>query len=105
SFNPVFAGPQESAGRWPQRPELASGRLNIMSPKVIVALDVDTREEALALVDALGASADHYKIGIQTLAAAGPQLARALIDQGKHVFLDLKLHEIPASVAGAVRVA
>ena len=76
-----------------------------MTRKVIVALDFDSGQEALALVDALGAESNHYKIGIQTLAAAGPQLARTLADRGKYVFLDLKLHEIPASVAGAVRVA
>jgi orotidine-5'-phosphate decarboxylase len=72
---------------------------------VIVALDFDTEVDALSLVDRLGPAADSYKIGIQTLAAAGPHLVRALISQGKNVFLDLKLHEIPASVAGAVRVA
>jgi len=73
--------------------------------KVIVALDFDTEREALDLVQALGDAADHYKIGIQTLTAVGPSLARMLIEQGKHVFLDLKLHEIPNSVASAVRVA
>jgi orotidine-5'-phosphate decarboxylase len=72
---------------------------------VIVALDFDTGAEALAIVDKLGSAATHYKIGLQTLTAAGPQLVQALVAQGKHVFLDLKLHEIPASVAGAVRVA
>jgi orotidine-5'-phosphate decarboxylase len=72
---------------------------------VIVALDFDTGAEALAIVDNLGSAATHYKIGLQTLAAAGPQLVRALVAQGKKVFLDLKLHEIPASVAGAVSVA
>jgi orotidine-5'-phosphate decarboxylase len=76
-----------------------------MKPGVIVALDVDMQAQALALVDRLGPSADFYKVGIQTLTAVGPQLVRALTAQGKHVFLDLKLHEIPASVAGAVRVA
>jgi orotidine-5'-phosphate decarboxylase len=73
--------------------------------KVIVSLDFDSEREALALVHALGARADHFKVGIQTLTAAGPQLPRALLERGKHVFLDLKLHEIPNSVAGAVRVA
>ena len=76
-----------------------------MSRKVIVSLDFDSAEEALALVSALGTGSDFYKIGIQALLAAGPQLPRALVEQGKHVFLDLKLHEIPNSVAQAVRVA
>jgi orotidine-5'-phosphate decarboxylase len=76
-----------------------------MRRAVIVALDFDTEVEALSLVDRLGPSADFYKVGLQTLTAAGPQLVRALIERRKQVFLDLKLHEIPASAAGAVRVA
>lgn len=72
---------------------------------VIVALDVDSEAEALSVVQRLGSAAGSYKIGVQTLAAAGPQLVRTLAGRGKQVFLDLKLHEIPASVAGAVRVA
>jgi orotidine-5'-phosphate decarboxylase len=76
-----------------------------MSRTVIVSLDFDAAEAALGLVGALGPAATHYKIGIQTLAAAGPQLPAALVKQGKAVFLDLKLHEIPTSVAGAVQVA
>lgn len=76
-----------------------------MARSVIVSLDFDEAGSALALVDALGTAATHFKIGIQTLTAVGPQLATALVDRGKSVFLDLKLHEIPHSVAGAVRVA
>lgn len=72
---------------------------------VIVALDVDTGAEAHAIVRRLGDAATHYKIGLQLLTAAGPSLVRALVDGGKRVFLDLKLHEIPNSVAGAVRAA
>jgi orotidine-5'-phosphate decarboxylase len=73
--------------------------------KIIVALDFDTEREAMVLVQALGDAAEHYKIGIQTLTAVGPSLPRMLIERGKHVFLDLKLHEIPNSVASAVRAA
>jgi len=76
-----------------------------MGARVFVALDVDTQADALGMVERLEGAATHYKIGLQTLAAAGPGLVRALVLRGKHVFLDLKLHEIPASVAGAVRVA
>jgi len=72
---------------------------------VIVSLDFETAAEALALVRLLGPEADHYKIGLQLLTEAGPALARELVRQGKQVFLDLKLHEIPNSVAGAVRAA
>lgn len=57
------------------------------------------------MVDRLGPQADHYKIGLQLLTAAGPQLVSSLVQSGKHVFLDLKLHEIPNSVAGAIQAA
>ncbi|MBN8748055.1 MAG: orotidine-5'-phosphate decarboxylase, partial [Variovorax sp.] len=60
---------------------------------------------ALALVERLGPEAEHYKIGLQMLTEAGPDLARHLVNSGKSVFLDPKLHEIPSSVAGAVRAA
>jgi orotidine-5'-phosphate decarboxylase len=76
-----------------------------MPHNVIVSLDFDAAESALALVDRLGPAVTHYKVGLQTLVAAGPGLPATLVEQGKSVFLDLKLHEIPNSVAGAIRVA
>ena len=76
-----------------------------MPAPIIVALDFGSGAEALALVDRLGATADHYKVGLQLLTEAGPQLVAALVQTGKHVFLDLKLHEIPSSVAGAIKAA
>ena len=78
-----------------------------MNPRnrVIVALDVPTGAQARAIVGALGETAQHYKIGLQLLTAAGPALMRELIDAGREVFVDLKLFEIPNSVAGAVRAA
>jgi orotidine-5'-phosphate decarboxylase len=76
-----------------------------MPAPVIVALDLESAAEANALVKRLGAEADHYKVGLQLLAEAGPQVVTSLVRSGKHVFLDLKLHEIPNSVAGAIRAA
>lgn len=76
-----------------------------MSSPVIVALDFETSSEAMALVNALGESADSYKVGLQLLTEAGPQLVRDLVSMGKDVFLDLKIHEIPNSVSGAVAAA
>ncbi|MEP7100897.1 MAG: orotidine-5'-phosphate decarboxylase [Burkholderiales bacterium] len=73
--------------------------------RVIVGLDVATEAQARAIVAALGDSASFYKIGLQLLTAAGPALMRELVDAGTQVFLDLKLFEIPNSVAGAVRAA
>jgi orotidine-5'-phosphate decarboxylase len=76
----------------------------MLSP-VIVALDFPTKAEAMTLVSALGNEATSYKVGLQLLTEEGPQVVRDLVAKGKHVFLDLKLHEIPNSVAGAVRAA
>ncbi|MFJ6757566.1 orotidine-5'-phosphate decarboxylase [Streptomyces sp. NPDC091273] len=73
--------------------------------KVIVALDFDDRRAAEELVERLGDACDSYKIGLELLTAAGPGLARDLAERGHEVFLDLKLFEIPNSVAGAVRAA
>jgi orotidine-5'-phosphate decarboxylase len=76
-----------------------------MTEWVIVALDVESGGEALALVAALGDAALAYKIGLQLLTEAGPDVVRDLVGSGKQVFLDLKLHEIPNSVVGAVTAA
>jgi orotidine-5'-phosphate decarboxylase len=73
--------------------------------KLIVALDVSSDDEALKIVDTIGESADFYKVGLQLFTAAGPKVVRKLIDKGKKVFLDLKLHEIPNSVASATKAA
>jgi orotidine-5'-phosphate decarboxylase len=71
----------------------------------IIALDLATSEQALALVDQLGAAADFYKIGSQLFTAAGPPIVRDLRARGKRVFLDLKFHDIPNTVANAVAAA
>lgn len=76
-----------------------------LAERVIVALDVDHAEHAGRLVAQLGDAALAYKIGLQLLTADGPALARELAAAGKQVFLDLKLLEIPNSVAGAVTAA
>ncbi len=76
-----------------------------MSSCVIVALDFESSATALALVERLGADTSHYKVGLQLLTEAGPELVRTLVAAGKQVFLDLKLHEIPNSVAGGVKAA
>jgi len=70
---------------------------------IIVALDFDDARDAAALVERLGEHAGHYKVGLELLTTAGPGLARRLAEDGKGVFMDLKLFEIPNSVAGAVR--
>ena len=76
-----------------------------MTAPVIVALDYESSAEALALVRLLGQEATAYKVGLQMLVEEGPELVRTLVGMDKSVFLDLKTHEIPNSVAGAVRAA
>lgn len=71
--------------------------------RVIVALDVPTRKKALDLVDRLGDGASFYKIGVQLFSEAGPTLIDEMERRGKRIFLDLKFHDIPNTVAGAVR--
>lgn len=72
--------------------------------KVIVALDVPTGNEALRLVEELE-EARIFKVGLELFTAAGPALVEELTRRGKKVFLDLKYHDIPNTVAGAVRSA
>lgn len=76
-----------------------------MSSPVIVALDFPNQAQAMALVESLGEECSSYKVGLQLLTEEGPEVVRALVSQGKNVFLDLKLHEIPNSVASAVHAA
>ena len=70
--------------------------------EVIVALDVATGAEALSLTDRLGSLADFYKIGLELYTREGPSVVSDLRSRDKRVFLDLKLHDIPNTVAGAV---
>ncbi|MBK9167520.1 MAG: orotidine-5'-phosphate decarboxylase [Bryobacterales bacterium] len=69
---------------------------------IIVALDVESAEEARALVTKLGDSAGFYKVGMELYAAAGMEFVRELLGQGKDVFLDLKLYDIGETVKRAV---
>jgi orotidine-5'-phosphate decarboxylase len=73
--------------------------------RLIVALDVSSAAEAQKIVQALGPAVSTYKVGNQLFAAEGPGLVRELVGSGKKVFLDLKLHDIPNTVAGGVRSA
>ena len=76
-----------------------------MKNPLIVALDVETLNEAKALVAKLGDSVEIYKIGSQLFTACGPQAVREILAVGKKVFLDLKFHDIPNTVANAVESA
>jgi orotidine-5'-phosphate decarboxylase len=75
------------------------------SDKLIIALDVSTATAAKKIVAAVGDSALTYKVGMQLYTAEGPQLVRDLVASGRRVFLDLKYHDIPNTVAAAVQEA
>jgi len=69
--------------------------------KLIVALDVDDVSRALELCDALRESVGMFKVGMQLFTAAGPDVVRQIVSRGGRVFLDLKYHDIPNTVAMA----
>src|SRR5437870_13044996 len=71
------------------------------SDKLIVALDVETAHRALDLFDALRDVVSVFKIGSQLFTAVGPELVRQIVARGGRVFLDLKFHDIPNTVAAA----
>ncbi|MBV9181022.1 MAG: orotidine-5'-phosphate decarboxylase [Acidobacteria bacterium] len=73
--------------------------------QLVVALDVSTEAEAARLVRSLGSSVRTYKVGLELYTAEGPKLVRDLVSSRKNVFLDLKYHDIPHTVAAAVRQA
>ena len=70
---------------------------------IIVALDVNSRQEAVEKVKAIGDSIGFYKIGLELFTAEGPDVVKAVKDLGKRIFLDLKFHDIPRTVERAVK--
>jgi len=71
------------------------------APEFAIAFDVPTLDQALALDAKLGSGPEYAKVGLQLFTQAGPEAVRALSARGRRVFLDLKLHDIPNTVAGA----
>lgn len=79
--------------------------MNMPDPKIVVALDYADTASALKLVERLDPSLCRLKVGKELFTAAGPQLVESLVDRDFGVFLDLKFHDIPNTVAKACEAA
>ena len=75
------------------------------TPEIAVAFDVASLDQALELDRRIGSGPELAKVGLELYTAAGPDAVRALMDRGRRVFLDLKLHDIPNTVRSAARAA
>ena len=76
-----------------------------MNPALIVALDVPTLKEMEATINRLPVTIEWYKVGLEIFCAEGPEILAPLKTRNKKIFLDLKLHDIPRTVANAVKTA
>ncbi len=79
--------------------------MNDAKSRLIVALDVPNREAAIQAVEKLSGHVGLFKVGLEIFTSEGPRLVEEIRGRGEKVFLDLKLHDIPNTVAGAVRSA
>jgi orotidine-5'-phosphate decarboxylase len=79
--------------------------LELARQRLIVALDVPDSKSAMRLVAELEGTCNWFKVGLELFIAAGPAVLEPIVARGHNVFLDLKLHDIPNTVAGAVRSA
>jgi orotidine-5'-phosphate decarboxylase len=108
---PLFRTPLPYHGDMPvEQPDhtaaTAATRLHVNPrERLIVALDVPDARTASLLVDRLDDTCAWFKVGLELFVAAGPAVLEPLLRRGYSVFLDLKLHDIPNTVAGAVRSA
>ena len=93
------------------KPAFTSTRTSAPDPleearnRLIVALDVPGEAQAIEMANRLESSCRWFKVGLELFVAAGPAVLEQLADRGYSIFLDLKLHDIPNTVAGAVRSA
>jgi orotidine-5'-phosphate decarboxylase len=83
------------------KPVEAASTVMSVKERVIVALDVDSADEARRIVDELAGQSGAFKIGLQLFTAAGPDIVREFTSAGHKIFLDLKFHDIPNTVAKA----
>jgi orotidine-5'-phosphate decarboxylase len=97
---PEGLNPASSLAHAPVAERIAEAR-----KRLIVALDVPDAASATKLVDQLDNTCQWFKVGLELFVAAGPAVIAPLVERGHSVFLDLKLHDIPNTVAAAVRSA
>lgn len=105
-LNPTFAPASDTTVA--KDPALEDSAIDLMDEarqRLIVALDAPSREAALALVERLEGQCQWLKVGLELFVAAGPRMVEELAGRGHSIFLDLKFHDIPNTVAGAVRSA
>ena len=100
-LNPTFAATRSPL---PNRPPFAD-KTDLARERLIVALDVPTAAAAEVLLNRLDGACQWFKVGLELFTAAGPAVLEPLAARGHSVFLDLKFHDIPNTVAGAVRSA
>jgi orotidine-5'-phosphate decarboxylase len=98
-LNPAFAAARTRV------PYKMPEKINDARKRLIVALDVPTAATADELVNRLEGTCQWFKVGLELFTAAGPAVLEPLVARGHSVFLDLKLHDIPNTVAGAVRAS
>ncbi len=101
-MKPTFASDRPAV---PDRMPVQPDRMVEARKRLIVALDVPSVEAAQEMVRQLEGACQWFKVGLELFAAAGPAVVEALTARGHSVFLDLKFHDIPNTVAGAVRAA
>jgi len=100
-LNPTF-----SAARLPLADKVPlAGKIDEARHRLIVALDVPSAAASHELVNRLEGTCQWFKVGLELFTAAGPAVLEPLIARGHSVFLDLKFHDIPNTVSGAVRSA
>src|SRR5208283_2125364 len=97
--------PERLNPRFDAAPSVAPGAIADARERLIVALDVPDADAAAALVERLEGACRWFKVGLELFTAAGPAVVENLAARGHSVFLDLKFHDIPNTVAGAVRSA